>query len=73
MLAKKHLSGSQKRKKKENKMNSKIYLRSTMLQGRLNGLAMCSIENAILGIIDLDTIINDFASRNAHRSFFEKD
>jgi len=48
----------------------KNYLRSTMLQGRLNGLAMCSIENAILGIIDLDTIINDFASRNAHRSFF---
>ena len=37
----------------------KNYLRSTMLQGRLNGLAMCSIENAILGIIDLDTIIND--------------
>ena len=44
-----------------------------MLQGRLNGLAMCSIENAILGIIDLDTIIIDFASRNAHRSFFAKD
>ena len=41
-----------------------------MLQGRLNGLAMCSIENAILGIIGLDTIINDFASKNAHRSFF---
>ena len=51
----------------------KNYLRSTMLQGRLNGLAMCSIENAILGIIDLDTIINDFASRNDHRSFFAKD
>ena len=48
----------------------KNYLRTTMLQGRLNGLAMCSIENAILGIIGLDTIINDFASRNAHRSFF---
>ena len=30
-------------------------------------------ENAILDIIDLDTIINDFASRNAHRSFFAKD
>jgi hypothetical protein len=48
----------------------KNYLRSTMLQERLNGLAMCSIENTILDIIDLDTIINDFASRNAHRSFF---
>ena len=51
----------------------KNYLRSTMLQGRLNGLAICSIENAILDIIDLDTIINDFASTNAHRSFFAKD
>ena len=39
---------------------------------RLNGLAMCSIENAILDIIDLDTIINDFASRNARRIFFVK-
>ena len=39
-------------------------LRSTMLKGILNGLAMCNIKNAILGIIDLDTIINDFASRN---------
>ena len=44
-----------------------------MLQGRLNGLAMCSIENAILDIIDLDTIINDFASRNARRILFVKD
>ena len=44
-------------------------LRSTMLKGILNGLAMCNIKNAILDIIDLDTIINDFASRNARRSF----
>ena len=73
MLPKKHLSGSQKRKKRKQDELLKNYLRSTMLQGRLNGLAMCSIENAILGIIDLDTIINDFASRNAHRSFFAKD
>ena len=48
-------------------------LRTTMLQGRLNGLSMCSIEKDILDNIDLDTIINDFASRNAHRSFFAKD
>ena len=44
-----------------------------MLKGILNGLAMCNIKNAILDFIDLDTIINDFASRNAHRSFFAKD
>ena len=73
MLPKKDLSGSQKRKKRKQDELLKNYLRSTMLQGRLNGLAMCSIENAILDIIDLDTIINDFASRNAHRSFFAKD
>ena len=40
-------------------------LRTTMLQGRLNGLSMCSIEKDILDNIDLDTILNDFASRNA--------
>jgi len=48
-------------------------LRTTMLQERLNGLAMCSIEKDILDNIDLDTIINDFASRNARRSFIVKD
>ena len=48
-------------------------LRTTMLQERLNGLAMCSIEKDILDNIDLDTIINDFVSRNARRSFIVKD
>ncbi|KAK3164048.1 hypothetical protein QOZ80_1AG0011900 [Eleusine coracana subsp. coracana] len=47
-------------------------LRSTMLQERLNGLAMCSIEKDILDNINLDNIINDFASRNS-QSFFKKD
>jgi hypothetical protein len=45
-------------------------LRSTMLQERLNGLAMCSIEKDILDKIDLDTVLKDFASRNARRRFF---
>ncbi|KAG2579201.1 hypothetical protein PVAP13_6NG248203 [Panicum virgatum] len=35
-------------------------LRTTMLQGRLNGLSLCSIEKDILDNIDLDTIFNDF-------------
>jgi hypothetical protein len=48
----------------------KNYLRSTMLQERLNGLAMCCIEKNVLDNIDLDTIINDFASRNVRRSIF---
>ncbi|KAG2597559.1 hypothetical protein PVAP13_5KG132507 [Panicum virgatum] len=47
-------------------------LRTTMLQERLNGLTMCSIEKDILDNLDLDTIINDFASRNARRIFFVK-
>ena len=47
-------------------------LRSTMLQDRLNGLALCSIEAEILDNIDLDVVLNDFASRNAPRHFFKK-
>ena len=47
-------------------------LRSTMLQERLNGLAMCSIEQDILDDINLDTVLEDFASRNARRRFFTK-
>ena len=43
-----------------------------MLQDRLNGLAMCSIEAEILDNIDLDVVLNDFASRNARRHFFKK-
>ena len=50
----------------------KNYLRSTMLQDRLNGLVMCCIEKDILDNIDLDIVLNDFASRNARRSFFMK-
>lgn len=48
----------------------KNYLRSTMSQERLNGLAICCIEKDVLDNIDLDTIINDFASKNARRSRF---
>ncbi|KAJ1283327.1 hypothetical protein BS78_03G119900 [Paspalum vaginatum] len=47
-------------------------LRSTMLQERLNGLAMCCIEKDVSDNIDLDIILNDFASRNARRNFFTK-
>ena len=48
----------------------KNYLRSTMSQERLNGLAMCTIEKDILDTIDLDTVLDDFASRNARRNIF---
>ena len=48
----------------------KNYLRSMMSQERLNGLAMCCIEKNMLDIIDLDTLIDDFASKNARKSHF---
>ena len=40
-------------------------LRSTILQERSNGLAICSTENNILDGINLYTVFEDFASRNA--------
>ena len=48
----------------------KSYLRSSMSQERLNDLAILCIEKNILENIDVDTIINDFASRNARRQCF---
>uniref|UniRef100_A0A8I6X456 HAT C-terminal dimerisation domain-containing protein n=1 Tax=Hordeum vulgare subsp. vulgare TaxID=112509 RepID=A0A8I6X456_HORVV len=47
----------------------KNYLRSTMSQERLNGLATLCIEKKFLDEINIDTIISDFASRNARRNF----
>ena len=46
----------------------KNYLRSTMSQERLNGLATLCIEKKLLDEIDINSIINDFASRNVRRS-----
>ena len=39
-----------------------------MTQERLNGLAILSIEKEILESLELDTIIDDFASKNARRN-----
>ena len=47
----------------------KNHLRSTMSQERLNGLATLCIEKKLLDEIDINTIINDFASRNVRRNF----
>uniref|UniRef100_A0ACD5ZYU4 Uncharacterized protein n=1 Tax=Avena sativa TaxID=4498 RepID=A0ACD5ZYU4_AVESA len=47
----------------------KNHLRSTMSQERLNGLATICIEKKLLDEIDIDTIINDFASRSVRRNF----
>ena len=48
----------------------KSYLRTTMTQDRLNGLAILSIERNMLGSVDYEQIIDDFASRNARRNHF---
>ena len=41
-----------------------------MSQERLNALVILCIEKNMLENIDVDTIINDFASRNARRQCF---
>ncbi|WCJ37047.1 hAT family dimerization domain [Euphorbia peplus] len=48
----------------------KNYLRSSMSQERLNGLATLCIERHMLEHIDIDTMISDFASKNARRRRF---
>jgi hypothetical protein len=40
-----------------------------MAQEWLNGLATLCIEKRLLDEIDMDTIIDDFASRNVRRNF----
>ena len=45
----------------------KIYLRSSMSQEMLNGLAILSIEKDMLENIDVNVINNDFASQNARK------
>ena len=44
-----------------------------MLQERLNNLAILSIEKEHLEKIDVDTLINDFASRKANSFFMNYD
>jgi len=48
----------------------KTYLRSTMSQDRLNGLAMLSIEKNMLEQLDYVNLIDIFASKTARRVVF---
>lgn len=48
----------------------KNYLRSAMSQERLNGLATICIEKGLIDQINVDHIINDFASQNSRRKCF---
>ncbi|XP_050876930.1 uncharacterized protein LOC127080662 [Lathyrus oleraceus] len=45
----------------------KTYLRSTMSQERLNGLALIAIENDILETLKYEDLVDDFASKNVRR------
>lgn len=49
----------------------KTYLRSTMTEERLNGLAILCIESQFLQSIDYSKIIDIFASKNARRHRFK--
>ena len=45
----------------------KSYLRSTMLQNKLNRLTILSIESKILEYLNYKTLINDFATQKSRR------
>ena len=45
----------------------KSYLRSTMLQERLNELALIAIENDVLEIVKYEDIVDEFASKSVRR------
>ena len=47
----------------------KNYLRSTMSQERLNGLAILSIEKEMIDKHENESIINNFAAKKARRMF----
>ena len=47
----------------------KNYLRSAMSQERLNGLTTLCIEKKLLDDIDINSIIDDFVSKNVRRNF----
>jgi len=51
-------------KSSSNLKSLKNYLRSIISQERLNELTILCIKKRLLDEIDIDTIIDDFASRN---------
>ncbi|XP_020872581.1 zinc finger MYM-type protein 1-like [Arabidopsis lyrata subsp. lyrata] len=50
----------------------KNYLRSTMSQERLNGLALLSIETSMVEKLDYVSLMNDFANKNGSRAKFRE-
>ncbi|XP_026458454.1 uncharacterized protein LOC113358959 [Papaver somniferum] len=50
----------------------KSFLRTTMAQERLNGLAMISIEHGFFDDVDIDSLVDDFAAVNSRRLNFHR-
>ena len=48
----------------------KTYLRSTMTEDKLNNLAIVSIENNVVAILDLEAAIENFAVMRARKKCF---
>ncbi|XP_021741085.1 zinc finger MYM-type protein 1-like [Chenopodium quinoa] len=46
----------------------KSYLRTTMSQERLNGLALMAIESDLLDEVDMENVIDDFATKHTRRA-----
>ncbi|XP_021861463.2 uncharacterized protein [Spinacia oleracea] len=46
----------------------KSYLRTTMSQERLNGLALMAIESDLLDEVNVEAVIDDFATKHARRA-----
>ena len=49
----------------------KSYLKSTMFQERLSGLAILLIENKMLEELEYKNLISQFASQNARKIYFK--
>jgi hypothetical protein len=47
----------------------KTWLRSTMIQQRLNSLAVCHMHQEVLDLVDVGALIEEFISRNDTRAF----
>jgi hypothetical protein len=45
----------------------KTWLRNTISQKRLNAIAICHVHQDILDLLDVDELVNDFATRSAIR------
>ena len=48
----------------------KNYLKSTMLEKRLNDLAILSIESDTLEAVSSDSVIKDFVEKKCRRQYF---